>query len=103
MIISNPRQICKTNFGDTRCALRESDFTSAVALVRSRFPSFPASSNPPLTRILVGMHDYYTGLDMDSFQVVADFALDHGGTRTRGEARKWRNAAAGYAERTRAA
>ena len=33
-------------------------------------------SNPPLTRILVGMHDYYTGLDMDSFQVVADFTLD---------------------------
>jgi hypothetical protein len=29
--------------------------------------------NPPLTRILVGMHDYYTGLDMDSFQVLADF------------------------------
>ena len=26
--------------------------------------------------ILVGMHDYYTGLDMSSFQVVADFALD---------------------------
>jgi hypothetical protein len=22
------------------------------------------------------MHDYYTGLDMDSFRVVADFALD---------------------------
>jgi hypothetical protein len=22
------------------------------------------------------MHDYYTGLDMDSFQVMADFALD---------------------------
>jgi hypothetical protein len=35
-----------------------------------------AGVNPPLTRILVGMHDYYTGLDMDSFQVVADFALD---------------------------
>jgi hypothetical protein len=33
-------------------------------------------ANPPLTRVLVGMHDYYTGLDMDSFQVVADFALD---------------------------
>jgi RNA polymerase sigma factor (sigma-70 family) len=32
--------------------------------------------NGPLTRILVGMHDYDTGLDMDSFQVVADFALD---------------------------
>jgi hypothetical protein len=35
-----------------------------------------AGVNPPLTRILVGMHDYYTGLDMDSFEVVADFALD---------------------------
>lgn len=35
-----------------------------------------AGVTPPLTRILVGMHDYYTGLDMDSFKVVADFALD---------------------------
>jgi hypothetical protein len=35
-----------------------------------------AGANPPLTRILVGMHDYYTGLDMDSFKVVADFPLD---------------------------
>jgi hypothetical protein len=35
-----------------------------------------AGANPPLTRILVGMHDYYTGLDMDSFEVVADFPLD---------------------------
>jgi hypothetical protein len=33
-------------------------------------------ANPPFTRILVGMHDYDTGLDMDSFQVVADFPLD---------------------------
>src|SRR5205814_2086748 len=33
-------------------------------------------ANGPLTRILVGMHDYDTGLDMDSFQVVADFPLD---------------------------
>ena len=33
-------------------------------------------ANPLLTRILVGMHDYYTGLDMASFQVVADFKLD---------------------------
>jgi hypothetical protein len=32
--------------------------------------------NPPLTRILVGMFDYGTGLDQESFQVVADFALD---------------------------
>lgn len=35
-----------------------------------------AGVNPPLTRILVGMHDYYTGLDMDSFKVEADFAID---------------------------
>jgi hypothetical protein len=35
-----------------------------------------AGTNPPLTRILVGMHDYNTGLDRDSFRVVADFALD---------------------------
>jgi hypothetical protein len=33
-------------------------------------------ANGPLTRILVGMHDYDSGLDMDSFQVTADFALD---------------------------
>jgi hypothetical protein len=32
--------------------------------------------NSPLTRILVGMHDYYTGLDRDSFTVTGDFALD---------------------------
>ena len=35
-----------------------------------------AGANEPLTRILVGMHDYDTGLDMDSFQVTADFPLD---------------------------
>ena len=35
-----------------------------------------AGANGPLTRVLVGMHDYDTGLDMDSFQVVADFPLD---------------------------
>jgi mono/diheme cytochrome c family protein len=33
-------------------------------------------ANGPLTRILVGMHDYYTGIDRDSFRVVADFAVD---------------------------
>jgi hypothetical protein len=32
--------------------------------------------NDGLARIVVGMHDYYTGLDMKSFEVVADFALD---------------------------
>jgi hypothetical protein len=29
-----------------------------------------------LTRILVGMHDFYTGLDMASFAVVADFPIN---------------------------
>jgi hypothetical protein len=35
-----------------------------------------AGANESLTRILVGMHDYYTGLDMDTFRVVADFPID---------------------------
>jgi hypothetical protein len=35
-----------------------------------------AGRNESLTRILVGMHDYDSGLDMDSFRVVADFAAD---------------------------
>src|SRR5262249_45766102 len=34
-----------------------------------------AGVNPPLTRVLVGMHDYNSGLDMGSFQVGADFPL----------------------------
>jgi hypothetical protein len=33
-------------------------------------------ANPELTRILIGMHDYDSGLDMTSFQVIADFAVD---------------------------
>ncbi len=32
--------------------------------------------NSKITRILVGMHDYYTGLNENSFQVVANFAVD---------------------------
>jgi hypothetical protein len=32
--------------------------------------------NPPLTRLLVGMNDYYTGLDLDSFRVTADIPID---------------------------
>src|SRR5262249_57077918 len=32
--------------------------------------------NPELTRILVGMHDYGTGLDQASFRVVSDSPLD---------------------------
>jgi hypothetical protein len=35
-----------------------------------------AGANGPLPRILVGMHDYYTGLDPESFSVVADFPID---------------------------
>lgn len=35
-----------------------------------------AGANPQLRRILVGMFDYGTGLNMDSFQVTADFPLD---------------------------
>src|SRR5262249_37870030 len=35
-----------------------------------------AGSNASLTRILVGMHDYETGLDIASFSVTADFAID---------------------------
>jgi hypothetical protein len=35
-----------------------------------------AGANTELTRILVGMHDYYSGLDLDSFTVVADFTVD---------------------------
>jgi hypothetical protein len=35
-----------------------------------------AGSNPPLARVLVGMHDY-GGLDVESFRVVASFAVDN--------------------------
>jgi hypothetical protein len=35
-----------------------------------------AGVNPPLTRLLVGMHDAYSGLDMDSFEVIADFEIN---------------------------
>ena len=34
------------------------------------------NANASLTRILVGMHDYDTGLDMASFAVTADFPID---------------------------
>jgi hypothetical protein len=35
-----------------------------------------AGSNDSVTRILVGMHDYGTGLDMKTFHVSADFAVN---------------------------
>jgi hypothetical protein len=33
-------------------------------------------ANEPLDRILIGMHDYYTGLDLETFVVATDFAVD---------------------------
>jgi hypothetical protein len=39
--------------------------------------SYPhVGANEELSHLLVGMHDFYTGLDMKSFQVVADFTVD---------------------------
>lgn len=39
--------------------------------------TFPAAgANTPLSRLLIGLTDAYTGLDMSSFTVTADFALD---------------------------
>ena len=39
--------------------------------------TYPApGANAKLDRILVGMHDAYTGIDPDSFTVTADFAVD---------------------------
>jgi hypothetical protein len=35
-----------------------------------------AGKNEALTRILIGMYDYDTGLDMDSFEVIADFPVN---------------------------
>jgi hypothetical protein len=32
-----------------------------------------AGVNEPLERLLIGMHDYGTGLDLEAFQVIADF------------------------------
>jgi len=35
-----------------------------------------SGANAKLDRILIGAHDYYTGLDLDTFAVTADFAVD---------------------------
>jgi hypothetical protein len=37
---------------------------------------FKAGTNAALARMVVGMTDVYTGLDLASFRVVADFAVD---------------------------
>jgi hypothetical protein len=34
-----------------------------------------AGANPPVSRVLVGMHDYGSSLDLNTFQVRADFEL----------------------------
>jgi hypothetical protein len=36
----------------------------------------PGASTEPLTHILLGMHDYGTGLDLASLSVTADFEID---------------------------
>jgi lysophospholipase L1-like esterase len=56
-----------------------------------------AGANAGLDRILVGMHDYGTGLDMASFKVTADFAVD-GGKPGENLAPRFREAAAGIWE-----
>ena len=40
--------------------------------------TYPAAgiNQAPVTRILLGMHDYYTGLDTESLAATADFAVD---------------------------
>ena len=39
--------------------------------------ALPASgANQPIARLLVGMHDFDSGLDLDSFSVTADFPVD---------------------------
>jgi hypothetical protein len=39
--------------------------------------TYPApGKNVPLSRLLIGMHDYGSGLDMESFRVTADIAID---------------------------
>lgn len=35
-----------------------------------------AGANPPLNRILIGAHDYYSGLDEPSFHITADFVVN---------------------------
>jgi hypothetical protein len=35
-----------------------------------------AGTNAELSRILLGMHDYYSGIDEKSFEVIADFPVD---------------------------
>jgi hypothetical protein len=62
----DPKDPTKTGYG---WALDDQRPTLALATPR-------AGANPPLERVLVGMHDYGTGLDLASFSVVADFTVN---------------------------
>jgi hypothetical protein len=64
----DPKNPAKTGTG-TGWELDEQRPTLTLTLPRP-------GQNPTLNRILVGMHDTGTGLDPDSFRVVADFAID---------------------------
>jgi hypothetical protein len=50
--------------------LDESRPTLTLALPR------PGENTEPISTLLVGMHDYGTGLDIESFRVTADFSID---------------------------
>lgn len=62
----DPKQPAKSGFG---WALDDQRPTLTIAMPK-------AGTNPPLERILVGMHDYGSGLDGASFDVRADFAVN---------------------------
>jgi hypothetical protein len=62
----DPKEPAKTGYG---WMLDDQRPTLALA-------SPKAGANPPVERILVGMHDYGTGIDAGSFTVVADFAVN---------------------------
>jgi hypothetical protein len=62
----DPKQPERRGFG---WMLDDQRPTLAVALPR-------AGANPPLDRLLIGTHDYGTGLDPASIEVIADFAVD---------------------------
>jgi hypothetical protein len=65
-LMYDPKNPAKTGYG---WALDDQRPTLTLAQPK-------AGANPPLERILIGMHDYGTGIDAGSFGVVADFAVN---------------------------
>src|SRR5205823_2662651 len=58
-------------FGERLDGFRHDDHPPVLTL------TYPApGKNVPLSRLLIGMHDYGSGLDMESFRVTADVAID---------------------------